>query len=187
MEHLTTSVLVLNRNFIPLDTCSVKDAIILLYKGSARVVNREYQTFEFDRWVEYSQERDGPKIHSPNLSMLIPDTIMIPQYSDYPRRNIVLKYSRRNVFLRDHMCCQYCMKKGTYENLTIDHIVPKSKGGPNTYENVVSACKACNNAKRDRTPEESGMIPHSLPTTPSWHARIISNPNWVRFFKSIGV
>lgn len=184
-ESLGSSVLVLNRHYIPVDTTAARDAVVMLYKGTAKAVNKDYQAFTFEQWVDYSTYCEGQKIHSPSISILIPDTILVPSYSDYPIHNIILRYSRRNVFLRDNMKCQYCGERGTYDSLTIDHIVPKSKGGPNTYENVVSACKACNNQKRDRTPEESGMIPMTVPTTPSWYSKVRNNPTWLKFFKTL--
>lgn len=182
-QLLTNSVLVLNRNFIPIDTCSVREAIILLYKESAKVVDKEYNSFFFKEWIEYSSDIDGPKIHSPTITILVPEIITILGYTEYPYRNIILRYSRKNVFFRDALTCQYCNKKYPLGELTIDHVIPKSKGGKNVYENVVSACKVCNNRKRDRTPEESGMIPLNRPVTPSWYSKVRNHMNWSKIFQ----
>lgn len=182
MEFLSASVLVLNKNYIPIDTCSARDAIVLVYKGAAKVVNQEYQAFDFKEWEKYSKENPGDKINSPTTSIIVPDTILVMNYADYPKRRIILKYSRRNVFMRDHLTCQYCGKKGTVDTLTIDHIVPKSKGGLNTYENVVSACKPCNNKKRDRYLSESGMKLLSTPIAPNWYNKVRNHNSWEKFF-----
>jgi 5-methylcytosine-specific restriction endonuclease McrA len=183
MDQLIASVLVLNRNYIPIDTTSARDAITLLYKGVAKSVSDDFQAFNFEEWIEYSKTQDKPKVSSAKLTIVIPDTILITNYADYPHRKIVLKYSRRNVFLRDSLRCQYCGHKFSIDELTIDHVIPKSKGGKNTYENVVSSCRVCNNKKKDKYLEESNMKLLSIPSAPNWYHKLKNHANWAKFFK----
>jgi 5-methylcytosine-specific restriction endonuclease McrA len=85
----------------------------------------------------------------------IPKTIMLKKYVRLPDR--MYKPNRRNIFLRDNYSCSYCDRQLNAEELSIDHILPKSRGGKETWENLTTACKSCNCLKGDRTPEEAGM------------------------------
>lgn len=85
----------------------------------------------------------------------IPRTVVLKKYVKLPDR--MYKPNRRNIFLRDNYSCAYCLRQLTAEELSIDHILPKSRGGKETWDNLVTACKTCNCTKGDRTPEEAGM------------------------------
>ncbi|MBI5326120.1 MAG: HNH endonuclease [Ignavibacteriae bacterium] len=130
-------VLILNQSYEPVSVCSAKKAIILIFLTKAEIVAK----------------RDGKLVRSINLSMPFPSVIRLARYIKVPFKKIEL--SRRNILKRDGFRCQYCGTKS--HELTIDHIIPKSRGGSDSWDNLVSACKSCNNKKADRTPEEAGI------------------------------
>lgn len=131
-------VLQLNAAYEPVAFVSARRAFVLLSKGAAVMES-----------VSEVQVRSGHQAH------LVPSVIRLSKYRRVPRRTRMI--SRRGILTRDKHTCSYCGKeKGGFE-LTLDHIVPKSRGGPSSWENLVSACQPCNHRKADRTPEEAGM------------------------------
>ena len=102
-------------------------------------------------------------IHSPNFEMRLPSVVSLRQYVRQDRQPA---FTRFNVFLRDGFCCQYC---GRGEDLTFDHVIPRSRGGRTTWENIVAACAPCNLAKGGRMPREAGVRLHRPPRRPSAH------------------
>jgi 5-methylcytosine-specific restriction endonuclease McrA len=104
------------------------------------------------------------KVHSPSLTMPLPSVISLKQYVHLDRRPA---FTRFNVFLRDRFSCQYCGEPSRSEELTFDHVVPRSRGGRTTWENVVTACQDCNLFKGSRMPDDCDMQPLSLPEQPS--------------------
>lgn len=130
-------MLILNQSYEPVSVCSAKKAIILIFLTKAEIVAK----------------RDGKVVRSINYSMPFPSVIRLARYIKVPFKKIEL--SRRNILKRDGFRCQYCGTKS--HELTIDHIIPKSRGGSDSWDNLVSACKSCNNKKADRTPEEAGI------------------------------
>jgi len=109
-------------------------------------------------------KRDGLIVRSINSSIPLPSVIRLNSYLRLPYRKIEI--SRKNIHYRDDFTCQYCGKKS--KELTIDHIIPKSRGGDDSWENLVSCCKACNNKKGDKTPAEAGMKLLSKPYKPNY-------------------
>ncbi len=100
------------------------------------------------------------QVHSPNFQMRLPSVVSLRQYV---RQDRAPAFTRFNVFLRDGFACQYC---GRGEDLTFDHVIPRSKGGRTTWENIVAACAPCNLAKGGRTPQEAKMFPRLSPRRP---------------------
>lgn len=135
-----SKVLLLNASDEPLNLCSIKRALVLLMKGKAEEVFESLNEFNY-----------------------FPSVIKLRYYVAVPRRE--LPFNRKNIFHRDDYTCQYCGKK--IKNPTIDHIFPKSRGGKNSWENLITACPECNFYKADRTPEEAGMELLSEPKKPS--------------------
>jgi 5-methylcytosine-specific restriction endonuclease McrA len=135
-------VLVLNASYEPLNITNWKRAIVLLIKGKAEELEHDntfiYQTFR------------------------LPSVIRLRYYVKVPYKDIPL--TRRNVFERDKNACQYCSYKG--DQLTLDHIIPRSRGGGDSWENLVAACVRCNIKKGNRTPKEAQMPLHKLPRKP---------------------
>ncbi|HFE52841.1 MAG TPA: HNH endonuclease [Bacteroidetes bacterium] len=133
---LSRRVLMLNRNYEPMSVVSARKAIILLYLGKAEVVER------YDLWV-----------HSVSTRMPVPSIVRLVSYVRIPHRRVVL--TRKNIIKRDNRQCQYCgTRTGPF---TVDHVIPKDRGGTDSWENLVCACVRCNSRKGNRTPEEAGM------------------------------
>lgn len=134
-------VLVLNASLSPINICSWRRAVTLLYKGKAISVE------------------DSTK-HL-NSTYVLPFVIRLVNYVSIPYNSVVL--TRKNVYLRDNHACQYC---GKTSNLTIDHVVPKSRGGRDNWENIVTCCVRCNNRKGDKTADEVGLTLRKKPYRP---------------------
>jgi 5-methylcytosine-specific restriction endonuclease McrA len=131
-------------SYYPLSLWSWQDAIKAVFMDRVNIVS------EYDRAVS-----------SPSFSMRLPSVVSLKSYVKPSR---MPAFTRFNVFLRDRFTCQYC---GSHEDLTFDHVIPRSKGGLTTWENVVAACSPCNLRKGDRLPREIGMLPHQNPFAPS--------------------
>jgi 5-methylcytosine-specific restriction endonuclease McrA len=150
-------VLVLNATFEPINVCTVRRAVVLLLKEKAEVL-------EHGSW----------ELHSETTTIARPLVIRLVSYVRVPRDAHRRKITRRAVFARDNWTCQYC---GTRTNLTVDHVIPRSKGGGSHWENIVASCAPCNRRKGDRTPGQAGMHPRHAPRVP--HAEIfirVSSP-----------
>jgi 5-methylcytosine-specific restriction endonuclease McrA len=139
-------VLVLNATFEPINVCSVRRAVVLLLKEKAELVERS-------RW----------ELHSESSTLARPVVIRLVSYVRVPRDAHRRKITRRAVFARDGWTCQYC---GSRSNLTVDHVIPRSKGGSSSWENIVASCAPCNRRKGDRLPRQAGMHPKRAPRTP---------------------
>lgn len=172
---MQSSVLALNRNFHPVHVISAKRAFCLLYKGLAEIIAVEgghYHAYSFESWLELCQlktelgERDEHEdwIRAVSFEIQVPRVIRLIQYDRIPRTSV--KFNRRNIFLRDGHRCQYCGKRYSTSRLSLDHVHPKSRGGGDTWENVVCACLHCNVTKGGRTPGEAGMPLLRAPARP---------------------
>lgn len=163
-------VLVLNRSWVAVHIAPVKRALCLLYQGHARAVHpTEFSLYDFDAWVELSrngQANGGRYIHTPNLRIRVPEVILLNVFNGFVRHEV--RFSRHSIFERDRGICQYCGKHFPRTQLTIDHVIPQSRGGADTWENLVLACLACNVRKADRTPEEANMPLIRRPVKPAW-------------------
>ena len=140
-------VLLLNASYEPLNFCSTRRAMSLLMKGKAEEVEHT-STF-------FTQNIQTPIVIRMRYYVVVP-------YKELP-------FNRKNIFHRDNYTCQYCGKKGL--PLTLDHIFPKSRGGKNTWENIVSACPKCNTMKANRTPHEAGIKLLKTPGRPANYMR----------------
>lgn len=163
-DPLSASVLVLNKFFMALRVINIKRAVTLLCKDLAEVVAVEddgFATYDFQTWTELSQIKDlfaEPEhewIHSVRLRIAVPRVIRLTGFENMPRREA--KFNRRNIFARDANRCQYCGRKFPSSELSLDHVIPKSRGGTATWNNIVCACMACNVRKGGRTPREAHM------------------------------
>ena len=127
---LNTSVLVLNRSYLPVHITSVRRAFVLLYQGIARAIDEQYKTFDFESWAQlrvYTQEESVGLV---NRAIRIPRVIMLLTYDKVPRGQV--RFTRINIFRRDKNRCQYCGTAFTRNELSIDHVVPRSYGGKST-------------------------------------------------------
>lgn len=121
----------------------------------------------FQGKVEVLEHHDT-RVRSVKRSFQLPSIIRLKTYVRYPRPRPVIRFSRENVYIRDKYCCQYCGDRFSAKELTLDHVLPVSQGGRKTWTNVVSACRTCNQKKRNRTPEEADMPLLSQPVVPKW-------------------
>jgi hypothetical protein len=169
------NILVLNSAYVPIDVTNIKRALKLLFKDKAEVVSVEdgkFGNYDFSSWEEVSLFRKATwdKHHNYDYfdtgdSILgIPKIIRLTGYNKVPVR---IRLTRRNIIMRDNHTCQYCGKKKTLADLNIDHVIPKSKGGKNVWENLACSCIKCNSHKRDRTPKQAGMKLLRTPKKPS--------------------
>ncbi len=163
---LSSSVLVLNKSFLPVHVTSLKRALILFYQGIARAVDENYRTFTFESWQDVAVSRNDHAIGLVDRLIRAPRVIILMNYDKLPKRYI--KFSRANIFLRDKNRCQYCGKEFKKSELNLDHVVPRTKGGISAWENVVCSCILCNRIKGGRTPEEAGMKLVRKPKKPEW-------------------
>ncbi len=168
---LDRPVLVLNRFWQPVQTCSARRAVKLLCLGHAQVVETEgeerFRTHDLDSWVEASVAAvAGELIHSVRLAMRVPRIIVLALYDKLPRLEV--RFTRRNVFLRDKFTCQYCEKVLPEPELNLDHVMPRDKGGRTTWENIVTSCVRCNTRKANKLPHEANMFPRRKPVAPRW-------------------
>jgi 5-methylcytosine-specific restriction endonuclease McrA len=161
---LGLSVLVLNRSFVAVHVTNVRRAITLLFRQLAEVVHIEegqYAAYDLDSWRELSAlqasfrtpEQDW--IRAVGYELQAPRVIRLVGCDRGPRQGI--RFNRRNVFARDANQCQYCGKGFPTSELSLDHVVPRSRGGSTTWENIVCACVSCNVRKGGRTPAEARM------------------------------
>jgi 5-methylcytosine-specific restriction endonuclease McrA len=142
---LTAPVLVLNQNYEPLNVCSTRRALVLTLTGKAEVL-----------------EISDIEVRSPSTIVECPSVIRLQYLVRRPRRRVPL--TRREIFVRDHHTCQYCGVRT--RDLTLDHIIPRSKGGRHAWDNLVSACYECNHKKGQRTPDQAKMRLRSVPREP---------------------
>ncbi len=161
---LETSVLVLNRLFLVVHIIPARRAFGLLYKSLAEVIDVEdggFVSYDFDGWVAVSQMRrlqkkpDDDWIRCVRFEIQVPRVIRLLTYDRVPKDGV--KFNRKNILARDNFRCQYCGKHFSAHQLTLDHVIPRSRGGSTSWENVVAACVRCNLRKGDRTPAEAGM------------------------------
>lgn len=161
-------VLVLNKSWTAVHIAPVRRALSLLYLGAARAVHpRNYSLHDFDDWLELSQDGLGGRyVYTPTTRIRVPEVVLLTLFNGFIRHEV--RFSRHSIFERDAGVCQYCAKHFPKSQLTLDHVLPQSRGGGETWENLVIACLQCNVRKGNRTPEEAGMPLLKRPVKPAW-------------------
>jgi 5-methylcytosine-specific restriction endonuclease McrA len=144
----TGRVLVLNASYEPINVCTVRRAVVLVLKARAEVL-----------------EQAERELHAESLTVARPVVIRLKTYVRIPRDAHSRKITRRAIFARDGWTCQYC--GSGHGTLTVDHVVPRSKGGTSGWDNIVTCCAPCNRRKGDRLPKQVGMHPKHKPKPPS--------------------
>jgi 5-methylcytosine-specific restriction endonuclease McrA len=181
---LEDRALVLNRSWTAISTTSVRRAICLVVRGAAGVVHPEtFGVADWDAWVGEGIE-GRPVVRGIDREVAAPDVIVLRHYDGYPVRGVA--FTRRNVYRRDAFICQYCGKHPGLSDLTIDHVVPRSRGGASSWENCVAACRPCNTRKANRSAHESNLRLMRPPSAPRWPggldpAALRARPAWHRF------
>lgn len=164
-------VLLLNKECEPLNITSWKRAFILLIKGKAEYIEKLDEIDDYIKVGDY----------------YIPKTIKLTYEMAIPQ--LELPFSRENIFIRDGFTCQYCGEKFSREELTLDHIYPKSRGGETSWENIVACCRHCNQLKADQTPEEAQMPLLNKPEKPDFWLFELTQKNqidakyWGEYYK----
>ena len=168
--HMQTPVLVLNASYEPINICGARRALVLVLKGVAR-----------------TEEATAATLHAARVNVPMPSVIRLLEYRRIPHQTRAL--SRKNILLRDGNCCQYCSVALTAGELTLDHVIPRSRGGLSTWENLVACCHSCNRRKGNQMPHElTGMKLQREPRPFSLHTsrhimRMIgsADPSWRRY------
>ncbi|MEL6189440.1 MAG: HNH endonuclease, partial [Myxococcota bacterium] len=128
MTVLDSSVLVLNRLYQPVNITTVRRAFTLLYQGTAKAIDDQFQTFDFESWAELSETVHSTDIiQTVSSSILVPRVIVLQIFDRFPRMHV--RFSRQNIFLRDQSTCQYCNRRFARIDLNLDHVVPRARGG----------------------------------------------------------
>ncbi len=162
---LNTAVLVLNRHYQPVHVTSVRRAFSLLYQGVARAIDQEYRLYEFADWAELSAANHDA-IATTSRRIRVPRVVVLSAYQYLPKGRV--RFSRLNIYARDHDTCQYCGRNLPRSELNLDHVLPRSQGGKTSWENVVCSCVECNLKKGGRTPEQAQMELQKKPARPRW-------------------
>lgn len=163
---MNSTVLVLNQNYEPLNVCNARRAFVLLDRGKAEVL-----------------EHSEIALRSATRDHQVPSVIRLVYLIKRPRPQVRL--TRREVFVRDAYTCQYCGQKA--RDITIDHVVPRQRGGKHTWDNLVTACRPCNHRKGGRTPEEARMALLRPPQRPRggsfyvFHQYLHTRVTWQKF------
>jgi len=145
--------LLLNVTYEPLRVIGWQKAITLLTLEKVEVIE------EYDR-----------EVHSVSFAIKLPAVVRLLRFVKWRKESV--KFSRRNIYARDHGKCQYCDRALAQQEITYDHVVPKSQGGQTTWENVVSCCVECNGKKGGHTPKHAGMKLLKIPQRPTWNMAI---------------
>ena len=193
---LESNVLVLNSGYTAIRITSARRAFILLIREAAEVVTSDdgqFRTYDLSAWILWSElvrasnGSDGHGngheppdwVYTPRLAIAVPRVIRLLHYTGRPQREVRL--TRRNIHARDSFRCHYCGKRFTTRDLTVDHIVPRSLGGRDTWDNLVSACVPCNSRKGGRTPQGANMRLRRTPTKPRTNPTVterLQNPKY---------
>jgi len=143
---LQRPTLVLNRNWQPVNVATVARALVLLWNESARIVDpADYQLYTWADWSKLRPRSGEDCIHAVRFKLRVPEVVALSDYDRLPVAHVT--FSRRNIFKRDHYTCQYCGAQPGSEELTLDHVVPRSQGGVSSWDNCVLACVACTSGR----------------------------------------
>ncbi|MFO0645621.1 MAG: HNH endonuclease [Polyangiales bacterium] len=165
-RELAAQVLVVNRHLQAVHITSARRAFVLMWTDIARALDESWIAHEFDAWSAL-EARDGDEtVGTSRGAIRVPRVVQLVTYDRMPRSAVRL--TRRNIFLRDGHTCQYCGRRSSPRDLNLDHVMPRSRGGPMTWENVVCSCRVCNLRKGGRTPAEASMRLLRKPARPRW-------------------
>ncbi len=185
---LGSSVLVLNRHYVAVHVIVARRAISLLYRDFAEVIDVEegqFANYDFDSWRAISELRSYDKYHlddwiqSVHFELQVPRVIRLLGFDRVPRQT--LRFNRRNLFARDGHKCQYCGRSLPSQQMSLDHVIPRSRGGETSWENIVCSCVDCNTRKGGRTPQEARMKLSTIPKKPQHNPLFVaklSNPKY---------
>jgi 5-methylcytosine-specific restriction endonuclease McrA len=186
---LNQHVLVLNRLWQAVNVCTARRALTLLFEGHAHVVLNDdegaFQTFSFNQWRDFSEQEPHPEtIATVSFKIRVPRVILLVMFDRLPKKEV--KFTRHNIFERDRNTCQYCGKIYERKDLNLDHVIPRDRGGPTSWENIVCSCVRCNTQKANRTPQEAGIHLVRKPKRPKWRPFVqinlgVHHDSWKHF------
>ncbi|TWU31527.1 HNH endonuclease [Novipirellula artificiosorum] len=196
---LDTNVLVLNRFYMAIRVINVRRTFTLLYRECAEVISHEddqYISYDFESWCELSQLTSLEKqpgedyIRAVGFELRVPRIVRLIRFDRMPTQTV--RFNRKNLFARDEHTCQYCGRSEPANKLSLDHVIPRSHGGPTTWENIVCCCLRCNSRKGGRTPQQARMQLLTRPTKPRLNpmlAQSMEDPRyecWKTFLPAAG-
>lgn len=185
---LDTNVLVLNRFYMAIRVVNVRRALTLLYRQCAEVIDMDvgqYVSYDFDSWCELSQltsidKQPGEEyLQAVGFELQVPRIARLTRFDKMPMQTV--RFNRKNLFARDEHTCQYCGRVEPTHKLSLDHVIPRSHGGPTTWENIVCCCLRCNSRKGGRTPKQARMKLLSHPAKPRVSPILIQSINDPRY------
>jgi 5-methylcytosine-specific restriction endonuclease McrA len=165
-DVLSFPVLVLNRYFEPVQLTTAKRAFVLLYGGVAHALDEDGEAYDFDMWRTLEVREGDDELPIVGGHLRLPRVVHLHRYERQPR--LTVRLTRKNLMFRDAHQCQYCGKQPPVRDLNIDHVLPRSRGGPDSWENLVTSCRTCNLRKGYKTPEEANMRLARRPFRPKW-------------------
>jgi 5-methylcytosine-specific restriction endonuclease McrA len=186
--------LVLNKSWTPVSICTAKKAIAKTMLGLAQILDPEsYILYNFEDWMTLPVREGERIIRTSRTEIRVPEIVVLSEYERLPQREV--KLTRRNLLVRDNYTCQYTGRRISMDTGTIDHVIPRSRGGLSTWDNLVMCCLEVNAKKADRTPDEAGLKLLKKPERPKWSpvysrfARLASSnvpSSWAQFVKVEG-
>jgi 5-methylcytosine-specific restriction endonuclease McrA len=163
-------ILVLNKSWTAINVVTLIESMKMLCRETADVMDPDtYELFALDRWMERSKSRDIPTakfIKTPSSRIERPEIVLLRRYHGMPFTEV--NFTRRNLYKRDNYTCQYCTKQFGPSKLSIDHVVPTSRGGRTSWVNCVSACVDCNSKKANKLLAHCGLTLVNRPKKPQW-------------------
>jgi 5-methylcytosine-specific restriction endonuclease McrA len=182
-------VLVVNRFFQPVQITSARRAFLLLFGGAAMAIDEGGEMYDFGAWRSLPVRTSDDELPVVGGALRVPRVLHLRRYERV--RRPVIRLTRKNVMLRDAHQCQYCGRRPPVRDLNIDHVLPRSRGGADSWENLVTACRICNLRKGWRTPEEAMMRLLRVPGPPRWSSTmqiLLGSPSpfeeWAPFLKA---
>lgn len=186
---LATQVLVVNRFLQAVHLTTARRAFVLMWSDIARALDASWISHDFESWSAERPSEGDASIGTSRGPLRIPRVIQLVEFDRMPRSSVRL--TRRNIYLRDGHRCQYCARQLPLRDLNLDHVMPRSRGGPMSWENLVCSCKVCNLRKGGRTPVEAGMHLLRRPVRPRWSPVLAlafapgRPPEWDPFLSSL--
>jgi 5-methylcytosine-specific restriction endonuclease McrA len=165
-DVLNLPVLLLNRFFAPVSVTTARRALVLLYGGVGHAVDVAGDTYDFTDWRGQPVGRADDALPIVGGALRVPRVLHLLRYERTPRAAVRL--TRSNLMLRDEYQCQYCARRPGHRELNVDHVMPRSRGGEDSWDNLVVSCRTCNLKKGRRTPTEAGMKLLNEPKRPRW-------------------
>jgi 5-methylcytosine-specific restriction endonuclease McrA len=179
--------LVLNRSYYPIGFCSIRDAFKYICEEIADILDENLVAYDYTSWCTIEVEEGDDFIGVVHGNIKAPRIVRLKSFNEVP--NNIVRFNRKNLYLRDQYVCQYCAKKFPTGTLSMDHVIPKSRGGHTSWHNIVTSCIICNTKKGDKTPEEARMKILRTPYAPrnmdlgAPHLKGKRYKEWDAFFK----